>query len=639
METCVKSQVLPHEPRIPSFLYVKRKIYYFRYAFPQQLQIRFHRTEVRISLKTLDKREATERALFLKRTLILLINETCMLTFDEIKARLNTLLLKLVDSKVKALTPYKLTLWESHSESPTTESFQEFHQIEAKSEGKNEAMVLTTKSMRNMGKLLFTSESAQQMLYLSLLTKEGQRSDATASYPIPSPEQPFRLEWLFSLVADKNQTFLVNEGYFSKDEFEQHKALIGKLLVQMENTVHETVHMDEQGDYTATLKLASLASQQPPSSINNLSKPSLSLAEAINSYIDEKLHDGAWKKTSHDAVKNRLSFLTLILGEVALTSITRDMMRDFRETLKRLPPNIAKAHEFKGKSIGQILDMNPAKTLNIGTINDILEAVATMFEWCVRETLLQTNPATRLQMTDQRAPSSLRDAFSNEELAKIFSHESYTSYKDTSPQYYWIPLIALYSGMRLEEIAQLHCSDLYKTPKGTWVFDLNTRELDEYGFAKSLKNVNAARMVPVHPVLLDEGLLDYHARVVAAGEKRLFWQLSRSEKTVKYGKQPGKRFKATITAAIGPSDKKTFHSLRHTFADFYKQNGLQDDKFRQLYGHALPHLAASQYGSQFPPELLYNDVIARLNYGQILQHATESTEHPIAKKTKVKRGK
>jgi integrase len=95
---------------------------------------------------------------------------------------------------------------------------------------------------------------------------------------------------------------------------------------------------------------------------------------------------------------------------------------------------------------------------------------------------------------------------------------------------------------------------------------------------------------------------------------RLFPDLNKSEKTAKLGKQPSKQFKAVVTAALGDVAGKSFHSLRHTFADFFKQKGLQNDYFRQVFGHELPTLAASQYGEKFPPELLYKEIILKLDY-------------------------
>ena len=129
-----------------------------------------------------------------------------------------------------------------------------------------------------------------------------------------------------------------------------------------------------------------------------------------------------------------------------------------------------------------------------------------------------------------------------------------------------------------------------------------------------MKNKNARRQIPLHPTLIELGLLDYHAHILKAEHIRLFPELQRSANTPKLGKQPGKQFRVVVNATLEHAEKKSFHSLRHTFADFYKQRGLQTDMFRQLYGHDIPELASKQYGSKFPAELLYNEVISQLDY-------------------------
>ena len=155
-------------------------------------------------------------------------------------------------------------------------------------------------------------------------------------------------------------------------------------------------------------------------------------------------------------------------------------------------------------------------------------------------------------------------------------------------------------------------------------FDVNDKGKDENGFKKSLKTGNARRMIPIHDQLLELGLLDYKDAVQANGYIRLFPELSRTSQAGKYGKQPGKQFKAVVIDALEDADKKSFHSLRHTFADFYKQRGWQTDMFRQLYAHDIPELASKQYGSKFPPELLYKAVIAKLDYGLDLSTLKQS---------------
>jgi hypothetical protein len=118
-----------------------------------------------------------------------------------------------------------------------------------------------------------------------------------------------------------------------------------------------------------------------------------------------------------------------------------------------------------------------------------------------------------------------------------------------------------------------------------------------------------------------------------ANHIRLFPDLKRTDKTVKLGKQPGKQFSAVVDNAVEDAEKKSFHSLRHSFADFYKQRGLQNDYFRQIFGHDTPELGKKQYGSQIPPDVLYSEVIEKLDYGLDLSHLMNSRFRTYTPKT------
>ena len=81
---------------------------------------------------------------------------------------------------------------------------------------------------------------------------------------------------------------------------------------------------------------------------------------------------------------------------------------------------------------------------------------------------LDRNPARGLQVKDTRQAIDLREAFSREDLERIFAHPKFAQGKFIHPAYFWIPLIGLFTGMRLEEIAQLFCKE-----SSLWVIDVN----------------------------------------------------------------------------------------------------------------------------------------------------------------------
>ena len=320
-------------------------------------------------------------------------------------------------------------------------------------------------------------------------------------------------------------------------------------------------------------------------------------------YTSAKLRSKDWKGRTAKDIHNRVNYLIEILGNKPLQEITRADMRSFVDILRQLPPNHTKSAQYVGKSITEIIAMRPEQTLNVKTVNTIIQAVGSLFEWCVHERVLGDSPAKGLQVKDTRHAIDLREPFSREDLERIFAHPKFAQGTFKNPSYFWIPLIGLFTGMRLEEIAQLFCADIYQDKvSDLWVIDVNDKGKDELGHEKTLKTKNAHRLIPIHKTLRELGLLDYRAHIEKGKYIRLFPELKMTEKVTQLGKQPGKQFKSVVEEALDNADKKSFHSLRHSFSDFYKQRGMHSDYFRQLYGHEIRELAARQYGSKFPPE-------------------------------------
>ncbi|WP_123812188.1 site-specific integrase [Ottowia oryzae] len=124
------------------------------------------------------------------------------------------------------------------------------------------------------------------------------------------------------------------------------------------------------------------------------------------------------------------------------------------------------------------------------------------------------------------------------------------------PFEYWLPLLALYAGLRIEEAAQLHLEDL-SCEDGIWFFDINSRR------EKSLKNDNAAREIPVHPELIRLGLLKYREALRDSGYVRLFPELT-YESASGYSGTASNKFTKMFAALGWPRDGTVvFHCFRH----------------------------------------------------------------------------
>jgi integrase len=139
----------------------------------------------------------------------------------------------------------------------------------------------------------------------------------------------------------------------------------------------------------------------------------------------------------------------------------------------------------------------------------------------------------------------------------------------------WAPLIALFTGMRIEEICQLQVADL-KHESGIWFFNVVE------GAGQSLKTENATRRVPVHAELVALGLLEYAKRLPADGP--LLPGLSRTGVDGKSSTRVSHRFgqfkvKAGVTRA-----RLSFHSFRKTVTTALDHAGVPENDVNAVLG-------------------------------------------------------
>src|SRR5262249_27843927 len=131
-----------------------------------------------------------------------------------------------------------------------------------------------------------------------------------------------------------------------------------------------------------------------------------------------------------------------------------------------------------------------------------------------------------------------------------------------------LPLIGLYTGMRLEEIAQLRPGDVQEV-QGVWCFNVNADA------GKKLKTEHSRRYVPIHSALVAAGLLNHVAEAQAQRVERLWSDIERGNDG--FYSSPFSKWFGRYKRAIGIANPKlSFHSLRHTVIDHLKQKGVEE---------------------------------------------------------------
>lgn len=271
--------------------------------------------------------------------------------------------------------------------------------------------------------------------------------------------------------------------------------------------------------------------------------------------------------------------MQLIPAATPIYSIDRAICREAARAIKKIPVHASK--KFPDKNIRQAIAIGEnggVKLLSPNRANTYIERLKAVMQYAIDEMYISTQPAGNLNAYDGDPDKDKRDPFAAEQLNKIFHAPLYTGCKDDENGYmkigenvprrarFWLPLIALWSGLRLEEICQLYAVDVYDY-RDIPIMDIQESKIHA---DKSLKTRNSIRVVPVHPELVKLGFLEYVKEIKRQEHKFLFPELVRS-KNGTLGHSISKWFSRFLKNIDAKTDKTSFHSFRHTLAGGLKE--------------------------------------------------------------------
>ncbi len=334
-------------------------------------------------------------------------------------------------------------------------------------------------------------------------------------------------------------------------------------------------------------------------------QPSLLLSDAIQDYL--KLKKPIWvKKTIGDNLRS-LNLLTSVAGcGKNITDINKDDIIKVRNTLMNIPAGVLLAEKpLDKKYIDPIGKTGTFEKLSYTTQDKYFTMIRTFLKWAVDEERIPVMPGSSIKIMKNHKTDAggERDPYSIPQLEKIFTSPLYTGSKSPSRRteignytkqdaYYWIPIVALYSGMRLGEIVQLSINDI-KLEYDVWFFDISRDDDDD----KIIKTSSSIRKVPIHHQLIKLGLIEYYQQNRAAKKTRLFYEIKRSA-SGGYSDNFSKWWARYMESTKIRTPNTTFHSFRHTFIDALREGNVNEGISRSLTGHSSKRTGDvhSQYG-------------------------------------------
>lgn len=332
------------------------------------------------------------------------------------------------------------------------------------------------------------------------------------------------------------------------------------------------------------------------------SKSDLKLSDLLSLYVTSQIRGADWTEKTKEKVVQNFTLLIEIVGDKQVDCFAKSDVHTFCDALNERTTK---------RRDEQVRLTATTKNIYIASCKRVFEYAKDRLDG-VDENLFDGNT---VRFKANKNEKRTRNAFAQDELKRLFSQRVHTKGIFLHPYQYWNPLLALYTGMRGNELAQLHIDDV------VWV-DVDGEEvccisLNLNTPHKRLKTGNEATL-PLHPHLIELGFADF-VNVVKEkpyrwkdehGYSRLWRGLSFLEKSG-YNKNQShwfngnaankKKGRLSFKQAVGVEStgrvQRDFHSFRHTCATALENTDVPLHISYKITGHTLDSSIEKAYNS------------------------------------------
>ena len=379
------------------------------------------------------------------------------------------------------------------------------------------------------------------------------------------------------------------------------------IAVQAQQGLYDGTNPNEANPFKETINITSDINQNVTLGVTQ------NLQQYIDEYIEETSITMNWAEYTISQHKTALSVLTYEFGNIDIKSITRKSLYSLIQKIKILPTRWRDRHGFEVlKDIDSILEANKTANvpvLSVRTTKGYLQAIKGLFAWCTDNDYIDKDITTTLSIASTKYDKDKSDKmhYEMEDLEELFSSPFYTTHlvKNIQENIHkvFIPIIALYTGMRLNEIASLYVIDIMEK-EGIYYFNI------QWNKDKSVKNKSSNRIVPIHDEIIKAGFLKHIKKLKQNNHERVWMKLNKKLKFDKnstqnslhrdegnYGTAISSWFNKYSKQHITNNDKKSFHSIRHNTTDAFINGGVNESIKNELMGWSKGNIGDDRYAS------------------------------------------
>lgn len=312
---------------------------------------------------------------------------------------------------------------------------------------------------------------------------------------------------------------------------------------------------------------------------NTYTSTGKSIAEVIQLFIKKKVSSGDWKDENtlqHEQSRIDFMFLTTDSSK-PFNHLTRADARGMRDLVLEIP-------DRRFKDGDKVIVAHTAKKYFV-----LFQAIC---RFAYAEEYHHMNIADGIEFKVSGKTHAKRQGFTQDDITKLLSGYPYTQMplkriRELYAYHFWVILIALHSGARLNEICQLRICDIIHT-QNFWCFNFQ-----EQGEGQSVKTEQSIRKVPIHNALLNLGFIDFvKSRKAESPDSDLLFIGLNYDKKNKFGKKVSDWFNGNDKMAsyltqcnLTDPDDKVLHSTRHTVIQCLVDQDVEEVRIASVVGH------------------------------------------------------
>lgn len=327
----------------------------------------------------------------------------------------------------------------------------------------------------------------------------------------------------------------------------------------------------------------------------------LSFVELSNQYLVQwKTDQSADKKTNTEQQKRAtFGLFAGFWGEKPIRSVKKSDAAAFYDAIKRIDPNwarSAKARSLKWSDLQKQFGSHETG-LSAHTMNRHMRSLQSLWSWAKdRAHCSGDNPFTGFSKKLKKGMVAPYLPWETSELEKLFQNPP------KRQDLLEVMVVALYSGMRLDEICSLTWQDIRADP--------DYQDLHYFNVGKA-KTPAGVRQVPIHPAL--SWII---ARTRGGLSGRIWPKFNDEGPGDKPGADAGRAFSEYKIKLGFSSRQKVFHSFRKNVTQIMERAGVRESDWAQVIGHER----GFTYGTYSPHGITMQqkaDIIAQIDYGKL----------------------